>query len=47
MGDRGLGLMPYLVDLDGLVVVDVIHGGSRAGTLIDLDGSALMRKESR
>jgi hydrogenase maturation protease len=44
-GTVGLALLPHIVDLDGLVVVDVIHAGAAPGTLIDLDGSALMRKE--
>ena len=46
-GTVGLALIPHLVHLDGLVVVDVIHGGVAPGTLIDLDGSALMRKEQQ
>jgi hydrogenase maturation protease len=46
-GTVGLALIPHLVDLDGLVVVDVIIAGEPPGTLIDLDGSALMRKEQQ
>jgi hydrogenase maturation protease len=46
-GTVGLALIPHLVDLDGLVVVDVISAGAEPGTLIDLDGSALMRKEQQ
>ncbi|MFN8629485.1 MAG: hydrogenase maturation protease [Chloroflexota bacterium] len=30
-GTVGLGLIPYLTGLDGLVVVDVIHAGRGAG----------------
>jgi hydrogenase maturation protease len=44
-GTVGLGLIPYLTGLDGLVVVDVIHAGEEPGTLIDLEGSTLMRHE--
>jgi hydrogenase maturation protease len=44
-GTVGLGLLPHLVDLDGLVVVDVINANAEPGTLIDLEGSSLMRKE--
>jgi hydrogenase maturation protease len=42
-GTVGLGLIPYLTGLDGLIVVDVIHADQRPGTLIDLEGSTLMR----
>jgi hydrogenase maturation protease len=41
-GTVGLGLIPYLTGLDGLVVVDVINGGEVPGTLIDLEGSSLI-----
>jgi hydrogenase maturation protease len=44
-GTVGLGLIPYLIGLDGLVVVDVINAGEAPGTLIDLEGSTLMRHE--
>ncbi|MEW6225110.1 MAG: hydrogenase maturation protease [Chloroflexota bacterium] len=44
-GTVGLGLLPYLTDLDGLVVVDVINAGREPGTLIDLDGASLIRHE--
>ena len=44
-GTVGLGLIPYLTGLDGLVVVDVINAGEAPGTLIDLEGSTLMRHE--
>lgn len=46
-GTVGLGLIPHLTDLDGLVVVDVINAGADPGTLIDLDGASLMRKEQQ
>lgn len=42
-GTVGLGLIPYLTGLDGLIVVDVIHAGEAPGTLIDLDGESLIR----
>ena len=42
-GTVGLGLIPYLTGLDGLIVVDVIHAGQAPGTLVDLEGSTLMR----
>ncbi len=41
-GTVGLGLLPYLVDLDGLVVVDAISARTEPGTLIDLDGASLI-----
>lgn len=41
-GTVGLGLLPYLVDLDGLVVVDAINARSEPGTLIDLDGASII-----
>ncbi len=44
-GTVGLGLIPYLTGLDGLVVVDVINAGEEPGTLIDLEGSTLMRHD--
>ena len=44
-GTVGLGLIPYLTGLDGLVVVDAINAGVPPGTLIDLEGSTLMRHE--
>jgi hydrogenase maturation protease len=44
-GTVGLGLLPYLTDLDGLVMVDVINAGEAPGTLIDLDGAGLIRHE--
>jgi hydrogenase maturation protease len=44
-GTVGLGLLPYLTGLDGLLVVDVIAAGEAPGTLIDLEGSTLVRHE--
>ena len=44
-GTVGLGLIPYLTDLDGLLVVDVISAGEAPGTLLDLEGSTLMRHD--
>jgi len=44
-GTVGLGLLPYLTELDGLVLVDVITAGEAPGTLIDLDGAGLIRKD--
>jgi len=44
-GTVGLGLIPYLVDLDGLVVVDIVDVGGEPGTLVDLDGAAVLAHE--
>ncbi len=44
-GTVGLGLVPYLVGLDGLVVVDVIDAGAEPGTLVDLDGETILAHE--
>jgi hydrogenase maturation protease len=44
-GTVGLGLLPLLMDLDGLLVVDAITAGKEPGTLIDMDGSALVRHD--
>lgn len=44
-GTVGLGLVPYLVDLDGLVVVDVVEASAPPGTLVDLDGSDVLAHE--
>jgi hydrogenase maturation protease len=44
-GTVGLGLLPYLMGLDGLVVVDAINAGREPGTLIDLEGTSLIRHE--
>ena len=44
-GTVGLGLIPYLTGLDGLVVVDVIAAGETPGTLLDLEGASLIRKD--
>jgi hydrogenase maturation protease len=44
-GTVGLGLLPLLMDLDGLVVVDAITARTEPGTLIDMDGAALIRHD--
>ena len=44
-GTVGLGLMPYLTGLDGLLVVDVINNNREPGDLIDLDGVDVIRKD--
>ena len=44
-GTVGLGLLPLLMDLDGLVVVDAITAQTEPGTLIDMDGAALIRHD--
>jgi len=44
-GTVGLGLIPYLVGLDGLVVVDVVNAGGEPGTLVDLDAAAVLAHE--
>ena len=44
-GTVGLGLLPYLTGLDGLVVVDVVQARGAPGTLLDLEGSTLIRHE--
>ena len=36
-GTVGLALLPYLMGLDGLVVVDAINANREPGTLIDLE----------
>jgi len=42
-GTIGLGLLPYVDDLDGLIVVDTVDAARAAGSLIDLDGQSLTR----
>lgn len=44
-GTVGLALLPYLMGLDGLIVVDAINANMEPGTLIDLDGASLIRHE--
>jgi hydrogenase maturation protease len=44
-GTVGLGLVPYLVGLDGLVVVDVIDAASQPGTIIDVAGADVLSHE--
>ena len=44
-GTVGLALLPLLEDRDGLVVVDLIDGGKEPGTIQDLDGLLLLRRD--
>jgi hydrogenase maturation protease len=44
-GTVGLALLPHLMDLDGLIVVDVINARTAPGTLIDLDGTEIIRHD--
>lgn len=44
-GTVGLGLLPLLTGLDGLVIVDAIDGGRPPGTVLDLDGTVLGRHD--
>jgi hydrogenase maturation protease len=44
-GTVGLGLIPYLVGLDGLVIVDIVNADAAAGTLVDLDADAVLAHE--
>ena len=44
-GTVGLGLLPLLMDLDGLLVVDAITARTEPGTLIDLEGASLIRHD--
>lgn len=44
-GTVGLALLPRLESVDGLVVVDLIDGGRPPGTLQDLDGASLLRRD--
>ena len=44
-GTVGLGLLPYLAGLDGLLIVDVINADREPGALIDLEGESLIRHE--
>ncbi len=44
-GTVGLALLPYIMDLDGLVVVDAITARKEPGTLIDLDGAAIVQHD--
>ena len=45
-GTVGLALLPHLMELDGLVVVDVISADTEPGTLIDLDGTQIIRHDT-
>jgi len=40
-GTVGLGLLPYLDQLDGLIIVDAIDRGAPPGTIIEIEGVAL------
>jgi hydrogenase maturation protease len=44
-GTVGLGLIPYLVGLDGLVIVDIVNADAAPGTPIDLDAAAVLAHE--
>jgi hydrogenase maturation protease len=44
-GTVGLGLVPLLTDLAGLVIVDAIDAGRPPGTVLDLDGTLLGRHD--
>jgi hydrogenase maturation protease len=44
-GTVGLALLPRLEDVDGLVVVDLIDGDREPGTLQDIDGTLLLRRD--
>lgn len=44
-GTVGLGLVPYLAGLDGLVVVDIIDVEASPGALVDLDGATVLARE--
>lgn len=44
-GTVGLALLPRLEDADGLVVVDLIDGDLDPGTLQDIDGTLLLRRD--
>jgi hydrogenase maturation protease len=45
-GTVGLGLVPRLAGLDGLVVVDIVDAAVPPGTLIDLDGAAILARQA-
>ena len=44
-GTVGLGLLPLLTGLDGLVIVDAVDGRRPPGTVLDLDGTLLGRHD--
>jgi hydrogenase maturation protease len=44
-GTVGLGLIPYLVGLDGFVIVDIVNADAAPGTLVDLDAAAVLAHE--
>jgi len=41
-GTVGLGLIPYLAGLDGLVIVDIVDADATPGTVVDLDAAAVL-----
>ncbi len=45
-GTIGLGLLPYVAGLDGLVVVDIIEAGRTPGSLVDLDGRDVLDRSA-
>jgi hydrogenase maturation protease len=44
-GTVGLALLPRLEDADGLIVVDLIDADREPGTLQDIDGTLLLRRD--
>ena len=44
-GTVGLGLIPYLVGLDGFVIVDIVNANATPGTLVDLYAAAILAHE--
>jgi len=44
-GTVGLGLIPYLVGLDGFVIVDIVNADAAPGTLVDLNAAAVLAHE--
>lgn len=44
-GTIGLGLLPLIEAVDGLVVVDLIDADRAPGTILDLDGESLLRRD--
>jgi hydrogenase maturation protease len=45
-GTIGLGLLPLIEAVDGLVVVDLIDADRAPGTVLDLDGETLLRRDT-
>jgi hydrogenase maturation protease len=44
-GTVGLALLPHIESVDGLVVVDLIDADREPGTILDLDGESLLRRD--